>query len=337
VPDWQPPVSEITSFEFRDFDSFREHLHGWDTDPVQLDAGPLRLRWDQLRLEDFGLARLQVNRRIADTSAVEPGFLGFSLGLEPMRWCGLEVPAGSLLVLSPGRDQRSTLRPGFRSVEITASEKLLHEAGILADAIHPPALPPERCVVPLGPGLVGAFEELARRLHHSAGNGGSPSGATALRHRALHLLRSALQVRGIPGIRPVPRFDLASAALRLVEDNGGDRLSVQELVQALGVTRRALEYAFSSALEVSPAKYLRARRLNQVRRDLHARAPLSVTDAALCQGFRHLGRFSGQYRRLFCELPSQTRRSESPQMAATSADAGPLSRKQRKDRRASSA
>jgi hypothetical protein len=73
VPDWQPLVSEITSFEFRDFDSFREHLHGWDTDPVQLDAGPLRLRWDQLRLEDFGLARLQVNRRIADTSAVEPG------------------------------------------------------------------------------------------------------------------------------------------------------------------------------------------------------------------------------------------------------------------------
>jgi hypothetical protein len=95
-------VTEIKSFEFRDFDSFREHLHGWDTDPVQLDAGPLRLCWDQLRLEDFGLARLQVNRRIADTAAVEPGALGFSLSLEPMLWCGLEVPAGSLLVLSSG-------------------------------------------------------------------------------------------------------------------------------------------------------------------------------------------------------------------------------------------
>ena len=306
-------MTEITSFEFRDFDSFREHLHGWDTDPVQLDAGPLQLCWDQLRLQDFGLARLQVNRRIADTAAIAPGALGFVIALEPTLWCGLEVPAGSLLVLSPGRDQRSTLRPGFRSVEIAASEKLLCEAGLLEEAIDPRAFPPERCVVPLGPGLVGAFEELARRLHRPAGNGLSPSGAAALQRRTLDLLRSALQKRGIPGIRPVARFDLASAALRLVEGNPGDQLSVQELAQALGVTRRALEYAFSSALEVSPGRYLLAHRLNRARRDLHARAPLNVTDAALRHGFRHLGRFSGQYRELFGELPSQTRRSEPPE------------------------
>ncbi len=305
-------MTEITSFEFRDFDSFREHLHGWDTDPVQLDAGSLSLCWDQLRLADFGLARLQVNRRIADTAAMEPGALGFVIALEPALWCGLEVPAGALLVVSPGRDQRSTLRPGFRSIEITASETLLYEAGLLADAIDPRLFPPERCVVPLGPGLVGAFEELGRRLHRSGGDGLSPYGAAAVRRLTLDLLRSALPERRFPGVRPVPRYDLASAALRLVEANPGDRLSVQELVQTLGVTRRALEYASSSALEVSPAQYLRARRLNQVRRDLHASAPLNVTTAALRHGFAHLGHFSRQYRRLFGELPSQTRRSESP-------------------------
>ncbi len=319
-------MTEIASFEFRDFDSFREHLHGWDADPVQLDAGPLRLRWDQLRIEDFGLARLQVNRHIADTAAVEPGALGFVVALEPMLSCGIEVPPGSLLVLSPGREQRSTLRPGFRSVEITASEELLYEAGLLEDAIDPRAFPPERCVAPLGTGLVGAFEELAEGLRCSADKGVSPSGAAAVRRRTLDLLRTALQGRGIPGIRPVPRYDLASAALRLVEGNPGNRLSVEELVQALGVTRRALEYAFSSALEVSPAQYLRARRLNRVRRDLLARAPLNVTAAALRHGFGHLGRFSGQYRRLFGELPSQTRRTESQHEALSSPDAPAASR-----------
>jgi hypothetical protein len=64
---------EIASFELPDRDFFLEHLYGSEPDPVQLDAGLPRLRWDQLWLEDFGLARLQVNRRIADTSAVEPG------------------------------------------------------------------------------------------------------------------------------------------------------------------------------------------------------------------------------------------------------------------------
>jgi AraC family ethanolamine operon transcriptional activator len=305
-------LAEITSSEFRDFDSFREHLQGWDTDPIQLDAGPLRLCWSRLQLEDFQLARLQVNRRIADTSAVEPGALGFSLSLERMLWCGLEVPAGSLLVLSPGRDQRATLPPGFRSIEIAASEDLLHEAGLLPDTIDPRALAPEHCVVPLEPRTVDAFEELAGILLHPTGTGVSPAGAAAVRHRTLELLRSALQERGIPGIRPVPRYELASAALQLVEDNPGARLSVQELAHALGVTRRALEYAFSSALEVSPAHYLRVRRLNRVRCDLHASVNVNVTDTALRHGFGHLGRFSGQYRQLFGELPSHTRRSASP-------------------------
>jgi AraC family ethanolamine operon transcriptional activator len=253
-----------------------------------------------------------MNRRISDTAAVEPGALGFSLALEPMLWCGLEVPAGSLLVLSPGRDQRSALPPGFRSVEIAVSEDLLHETDLLADALDPRAFPPERCVVPLRPGLVHAFEDLAGCLRHPAAGEISSSGAAAVRSRALDLLRSALLGRGIPGIRPIPRYDLALAALRLIEDAPEHRFSVQELARALGVTRRALEYAFTSALEVSPGRYLLARRLNQARSDLHAPVHPSVTDTALQHGFRHLGRFSGQYRQLFGELPSQTRRGKSP-------------------------
>ena len=250
--DYRPAVTENTSFEFRDFDAFREHLNGWDTVPVQLDAGPLLVRWGQLRLEGFGLARLQVNRHIADSSAVAPGALGFVVALDPMLWCGIEVPPGSLLVVSPGRDQRSTLRPGFRSVEITTSEEFLCEAGLLEDPIDPRAFSPERCVVPLDPGLVGAFDELSKCVYRPAEGCELPSWAGAVRDRTLALLRGALQKGRHPGIRPVPRYDLASAALRLIEDNPGDRLSVQEIALALGVTRRALEYAFSSALEVSP-------------------------------------------------------------------------------------
>jgi AraC family ethanolamine operon transcriptional activator len=109
----------------------------------------------------------------------------------------------------------------------------------------------------------------------------------------------------------VPRFALASAALRLVEENGQARIPVRELAESLGVTRRALEYAFDSALEISPARYLLARRLDHVRRELSAPAPPSVTAVALRHGFVHLGRFSRQYQRLFGELPSQTRRRQS--------------------------
>jgi hypothetical protein len=64
------------SFEFDDFDRFRESISGWDTDPIQLTPGPLRLSHDFLRSGDVTVARIRANQRIADSSAIQPGHRG---------------------------------------------------------------------------------------------------------------------------------------------------------------------------------------------------------------------------------------------------------------------
>lgn len=304
---------QVSSASFDDFDAFREQLHGWDTRPVQLGAGPLHIRWDELRLPEFGLAHLAFDRRIADTSAVDSGRLSFCVSLRRHIWCGLEVPAGSLVVIAPGRDIRSAHVGAFRSLEIVASEGLLHDVGLLDDGIDPRAFAPERCIVRLQPALVARFERLATQLAEHCGTAGrgaaSEAWASAVEQHTLGLVARALKEHEGPWARRVPRYTLAAAALQLVEQNRSDRLKVRELADALRVTPRALEYAFHSALGVSPARYLQARALNEVRRDLVADGRDSVTAAALRHGFDHLSRFSGQYQRLFGELPSRTRRA----------------------------
>lgn len=82
--------------------------------------------------------------------------------------------------------------------------------------------------------------------------------------------------------------------------------SVPELCDKFYLSRRSLQYAFEEVLGTSPAGYLRAMRLNGVRRFLRTGRCGSVQDAAAAWGFWNLSQFSVDYRRFFGEKPSET-------------------------------
>ncbi len=104
------------------------------------------------------------------------------------------------------------------------------------------------------------------------------------------------------------RADLLRRFERLVDEQGPERRSIAELAQALGVGRRTLELTLHDYLGLSPARYAAVLRLNAMRRELlRASADtLRVADLAQRYGIVHLGRFAGEYRTMFGELPSQT-------------------------------
>ncbi len=95
---------------------------------------------------------------------------------------------------------------------------------------------------------------------------------------------------------------------REVATQSNFRISIYELCRTLGVSKRTLEYAFQSYLQISPARYFRTLRFNQCFKLLLAADPArhSVKEFALDLGFTDLGRFAGLYRKFFCEYPSQT-------------------------------
>ena len=93
-------------------------------------------------------------------------------------------------------------------------------------------------------------------------------------------------------------------------------IPVPELSAAAGVSQRTLEYAFEEAFGISPIKYLRWCRINQLRRELLIAEPdsTSITAATLRLGFSEVGRVAVEYRHLFGESPSTTlaRRKTAP-------------------------
>ena len=58
---------------------------------------------------------------------------------------------------------------------------------------------------------------------------------------------------------------------------------------------------------ISPLHYLRAIRLNGVRRQLREQPHASVAEIAAIWGFSHQSQFAADYRKLFGACPSQSR------------------------------
>ena len=74
-----------------------------------------------------------------------------------------------------------------------------------------------------------------------------------------------------------------------------------------GVSQSTLERLFRREFQQTPSSYLKARRLDAVRRELKQslRDSKTIAEVAAGHGFAHLGRFASSYRKQFGVLPSE--------------------------------
>ncbi len=104
------------------------------------------------------------------------------------------------------------------------------------------------------------------------------------------------------------RLFIARKAETHIRANLRKSLSIHRLCHVLGTAERTLHLGFKERFGVSPKAYHQTMRLNGVRYELlSGNSGRTVTDAALEWGYKHLGRFSEQYKRMFGELPSETK------------------------------
>ena len=96
-------------------------------------------------------------------------------------------------------------------------------------------------------------------------------------------------------------------AIDFIEAHLSSPITIADIVAATGIPGRTLFKHFRDYKGVTPIRYLRNARFQNVREALLKAEPeQSVTEIAGGCGFVHLGRFSMEYRRRFGESPSET-------------------------------
>ena len=142
----------------------------------------------------------------------------------------------------------------------------------------------------------GAFQEEGTRIH-----------AERALTTALVLAMADCESEGHPPT-PAEKGRVFRRARDFLHDREHVPIYMLDLCEATGASERTVRAVFMDNLAVSPMRYLKLRRLNQARARLRNgdSESMSVKMVALNTGFWDLGRFSGDYKSLFGESPSQT-------------------------------
>jgi AraC family transcriptional regulator, ethanolamine operon transcriptional activator len=295
------------------------HLQPW----VEMECYQLSSGRHVAQMQSLDLGGMKIVRE-CQTAAVQ------KLGFAPADFCSLSMSSGSAATRfseqSSGEGGTVFFMPGNVEYDVhvpagveTSYVGFSRQAFLrVARALNPAMWErPPQGVVALPTPMHREFKAIVD-LWLSAADAhplpGHPPDAARLQN---HLLQAVLQIAAVPEEDNVPSHDerrralqIGRAARTFVDDRvDADVLpTVVDICMALGVSERTLQYAFRDYVGMSPVAYLRVCRLNRVRAELASAHPAgtTVTQVAMRFGFLHLGRFAGDYKRLFGMTPSQT-------------------------------
>jgi AraC family transcriptional regulator, ethanolamine operon transcriptional activator len=301
-----------------DIDEFARAQPNWSLHYEQISPGRFTGRLQHVQLPGLRMVYEQASCALWQRGELDAAHVGFALPIDlagHATFNGQPLAAESIMI---GRTERLDLclPAGAGLIAVVVDADLL---GTLWEHLYQKPLSAwidRQVVVTARPGMA---DEL-RRLHLRALSDVEAAPALLNDPAAVMQLRDAILIEWIEALpTKVETDELASGEARkrvvdraceLVLAQRDVPMTILQVCDRIGASPRKLEYCFRSVLGIAPAKYMRAARLNGVRRELR-RGGGAVQDVAARWGFWHMGEFAAAYKRQFSELPSQTLRQAS--------------------------
>ncbi len=317
-PPPQPPPegARVQRAEFADIDQLGAATRHANVEMHLARGGRYRGAVLDVEVDGLGIQWASHGAAIVSRGSISRhgAFLGFWSGA-PARVNGFAFGAGDFYHYAPHDENQARTDGPMSRVSICVPD-LERLAAVLAPELR---VGPGRALrlVASAPREVAAVHRILSDVRRAAETGDAalrdPEAARAIRET----LGTSL-VRMLAAGRPRPRHEAIAGSSALVRRavahlaaRGFQPVYVAELCAAVGTSEARLRDAFLRVYRVGPAQYLRLRRLHLVRNALRTTRPdqLTVSAAAARLGFFQLGRFAGDYRAFFGELPSRTERA----------------------------
>ena len=298
------------------FEDFRDAVHGSYVDVMQLQRGRFSGLLTHIGVGDFSLSvgSFSVGLRTQRTSSDPKLILGMLLGAKSRvtHW-SYDMDPGDVLVIPPGVDHDGRFHgaASYAAVRIDLSDV----AGVfgggnwMGDPANWSRKNCYRADPRIGAEAVARLREIVSRLAEPETRV-SPKAADFWRRAIIDIVTATVLHSQPPGtVEPIPSATrLTRTAEHYIEAAGARPVHISEICAECGVSRRSLHRAFNEVLGIGPVTFLQRKRLCDIHSALRDSDPATTTisEIALQHGFFNLGRFSGYYRALFDEYPSET-------------------------------
>ncbi len=303
---------------FRDFDEFSASNGVLQIEFLQLASTPVDARMMRVALDRMVLMRGWENTAYltrASNPAGSSTLLFQLVTAGTSLWRGREVNQQSLLSYQNGSEHIARSTGGAVWAVVFFQTAALRDASIALRGALPVEHAAGSAFLEPDPSEIGGLRSAVQQAFDLADSAPQLLEAAAVRRS----LEEAILTAAVAAIDParerktpdgplVSHQRVVARAEAALADSIDTPIYVAELCRAAGVSERTLRNAFQSLYHVSPIRLLHLRRLHQVRRALRDDASASVTEVALRFGFGNLGRFAVEFRQLFGESPSHTRR-----------------------------
>jgi AraC family ethanolamine operon transcriptional activator len=310
----------VTKLHTKDFDEMRTALSGWDHRYDQLKSGHFR---GNLLLNQIGplqISRNQWNRKLHYKGTNPKGTVGLAVTLNQVndaKWLGVKAVQKDIIIQNSNSEADYVSADQWDAVVFAIPEQEFTQAASYVKDLDYFDASKLKGIASLDSG---AYRKLrSHSLYYLSMLERSIQDPTISRLiEPMSQSLTSMVVNEVVGSFParfeVPDFNKKNWIVRRAEEFVLETeympIQISDICKNIGVSDRALYYAFSSVTDMTPAHWLRLVRLNKVYRLLKTpdSEGLSVTEAAVKSGFIHLGLFSKHYTQLFGEYPSITLR-----------------------------
>ncbi|RQO73636.1 AraC family transcriptional regulator [Aquitalea sp. FJL05] len=303
---------------FNDAQHHAAHLPGWQQVYDQISSGRFCSSLSRLHTGHLEVFREVLNQRVVQYGRAPADMVHFAIPIHaplPLTLQGRSVGSHAITALRSNEEFIMHVPPAVDSIQLSVRNEDLaalapefyqqlsgkrHWQPVIQ--VRPEQLASTRST------LLGVFEQALENpdLLEFAGS------QKLVQHQLISLLLDMLH-DSVPeqrlNLTYATHSDIVRRSQAIVMDSSDEPVTVLDLCQQLRVSRRTLQNSFQLIANTTPVDYLRSIRLNAVRRMLLSpeHAARGIREAAGYWGFYHLGHFARDYRKLFCELPSDTR------------------------------
>ncbi|MGI9272282.1 MAG: helix-turn-helix domain-containing protein [Woeseiaceae bacterium] len=271
---------------------------GWQCEYRQLDAGRLEARTVLRDCDEMSFLRESANRRLSiiAESPAETITVIIPASTSRFRINGIDVVGNTIVVVPASTDFHALSDPGADALSLHIPFDRFRD--VLAASSGDPSIQISSAVQ--------SFKAESSTIQELRRSPGDPSSSESLIVELLSHLRASacldLTSRQARARRVIER------AIEYIDANLNMNIRITDLCKVADVSLSTLERVFRLELQMTPHAYIKARRLDAVRRSLINGDPdTPISQLAHDHGISHLGRFAADYRQQFGLLPSEQR------------------------------